>query len=89
MQGSERRRRIGWVGALAGALGVAVLMFGVPLGTALSVGVLLLCPILMQGMHGHGASDPHEAEPPAAARPGRKQAGSTRFIPWDGEGETR
>ena len=88
MQRSGWRRRIGLLGALAGSLGVAVLLFGVPLGTALSVGVLFLCPILMQGMHGHGAGDRHEAETPAAS-PGGQGTGSSRFIPWDSEGGSR
>lgn len=83
MQGNERRRRVGWVVGLAGALGVAVLLFGVPLGTALSVGVLLVCPLLMHGMHGHGASGGHEGGASPAARADRQEAGSTRFIPWD------
>lgn len=83
MEGNERRRRVGWVVGLAGALGVAVLLFGVPLGTALSVGLLLVCPLLMQGMHGHGARGRDEGSESRAARTDREQIDSTRFIPWD------
>lgn len=52
--------------AVAGSgLAVAALLFGVSLGTLLVVGVALLCPLLMLGMHGgpHSHGD--------AARSGR------------------
>lgn len=42
-------------GSLAAIGGtVAVVGFGVPLGTLLLIGVLLCCPIMMMGMHGGG-----------------------------------
>lgn len=34
---------------------IAVVWFGVPLGTLLLVGILLCCPIMMMGMNGHQA----------------------------------
>lgn len=49
----------------------AVVLFGVPLGSVLYLGVLLLCPLMMIGMHGdhghrgnhaHGPGDPHGAD---------------------------
>jgi hypothetical protein len=36
---------------------VAVVGFGVPLGTLLLIGVLLCCPIMMMGMRGGGQHD--------------------------------
>ena len=64
------------VGILAaiGAAAVAVGLFGVPLGTVLLVGLFLLCPLMMAGMHGDGhshgqAGGSHEGHSPAAPGP--------------------
>jgi len=55
------RIRPAWI--VAAALAVLVLVaFGVPLVSLLYVGILLLCPLLMAGMHGrHGQAHGHEA----------------------------
>ena len=56
------------------AAGLAVLAFvalGVPLASLLYVGVLLLCPLLMAGMHGgHGRAHEHEDDPQEPGRVG-------------------
>lgn len=64
------------VGILAaiGAAVVAVGLFGVPLGTVLLVGLFLLCPLMMAGMHGGGhshgqAGGSHEGHSQAAPGP--------------------
>ncbi len=47
--------------AAAAAAVVAVVGFGVPVGTVLVVGLLLLCPLSMAAMHGgHGHGAPRE-----------------------------
>ncbi len=40
-----------------------VLLFGVPLGTVLLVGLLLLCPLMMAGMHASGHPQGQADEP--------------------------
>ena len=64
------------VGVLAaiGAAAVAVGLFRVPLGTVLFLGLLLLCPLMMAGMHGGGHSHgqgggSHEDHTHAGSRP--------------------
>ena len=68
----------------AGLIVVAVTVFHVPLASVFSIGVLLICPLLMIGMHrGHGShradasgpehsrTDPaldHEGDPPSGLR---------------------
>jgi Na+/glutamate symporter len=57
------RIRPGWIVA-AGLAVLALVAFGVPLVSLLYVGILLLCPLLMVGMHGgHGQAHGHEAHP--------------------------
>lgn len=53
------RIRPAWI--VAAALAMLVLVaFGVPLVSLLYVGILLLCPLLMVGMHGgHGQAQSH------------------------------
>ncbi len=53
----------------AGAI-VAVTLFEVPLGTLLFLGILLLCPLMMSGMHrgGHGHGGPSRATEDAPTR---------------------
>ena len=65
------------VAALAslGAAALAVGLFGVPLGIVLVVGLLLLCPLLMSGMHAGGQRHP-------TSRPqGRNGEGDARTRP--------
>lgn len=71
--GSSRPRFQTVILVALGAAAVAVGIFGVPLGTVLLVGVWLLCPLLMMGMHGghahtsgserSGRGDPAAREP--------------------------
>lgn len=55
---TQRWRRYGPGLAVAAVAAVlAVGLFGVPLGSVLFVGLLLLCPLMMMGMHGgHGSA---------------------------------
>ena len=66
--GPSRNRLItyGSVAVIGGA--VAVIGFGVPLGTMLFLGVLLLCPLMMMGMHG-GGSHPQNGNPSGSTPP--------------------
>lgn len=53
--------RPAWLVA-AGLAVLALVALGVPLVSLLYVGILLLCPLLMAGMHGgHGQDHGHEA----------------------------
>ncbi len=62
------RIRPGWLVA-AGLAVLALVAAGVPLVSLLYVGILLLCPLLMAGMHGgHGQAHSDEAH---AEEPGR------------------
>lgn len=45
--------------ALGGVIVVAVTLFRVPLATVFTLGVLLICPLLMIGMHGGGHGAEH------------------------------
>lgn len=78
--------RPAWIVA-AGLAVLALVAVGVPLGTLLFVGVLLLCPLLMAGMHGgHGQAHDHEthsaepgrADPSDSGPPGTRTAGPPR-----------
>lgn len=83
--GGMSRAKIKPVWLVASGLAVlALVSAGVPLGSLLFVGILLLCPLLMAGMHGghgHGGGhDAHAEEPDrvGSSDPGRSgtQAGS-------------
>ncbi len=68
-------RRFGpGVAVAAVAAVLAVGLFGVPLGSVLFVGLVLLCPLMMMGMHGsHGAP----TRPDGAHDHGPTDAGSS------------
>jgi hypothetical protein len=51
---------------------IAVVGFGVPLGTLLIIGLVLCCPLMMLGMHGGGHA--HGGESPATGASEIKQA---------------
>jgi hypothetical protein len=51
---------------------IAVVGFGVPLGTLLIIGLVLCCPLMMLGMHGGGHA--HGGESPATGVSEIKQA---------------
>lgn len=63
----QRLRRPGLVGLVVIALAIGV--FKVPLASILFVGLALLCPLMMLGMHGSGrdhagrATGTHDLEP--------------------------
>ncbi len=60
----------GWFVA-AGLAVLGLVAVGVPLVSLLYVGILLLCPLMMAGMHrGHGPEHTHgRGEPPQQAGP--------------------
>jgi hypothetical protein len=63
------RVRPGWVVAAALAA-VALVAVGIPLASLLYVGVLLLCPLMMLGMHGgHGSHGVEQSHSPDHALP--------------------
>ena len=67
------RTQIGlFVSLAAVAAVVAVVGFGVPLGTLLIIGLVLCCPLMMLGMHGGGHD--HETQVPAPRLPDREHA---------------
>ena len=56
------RIRPGWL-VVAGVGLLALVAAGIPLGSLLYIGVLLLCPLLMAGMHGgHHRAQGHAAQ---------------------------
>lgn len=57
------------VALAAAALAITVWTFQIPLATVLIVGVWLLCPLMMMGMHGHGWHGGHASgsDHPASA----------------------
>lgn len=69
--------------ALGGVVVVAVTLFRVPLATVFTLGVLLICPLLMVGMHGgghggaHTTADEVRADPTDRAGDGRMRVRST------------
>lgn len=63
--------KVAWVVAAA-LVAVGLVALGVPLASLLFVGVLLLCPLMMMGMHGgaHGGHGSEQAQPTGGdARP--------------------
>lgn len=52
--------------AMVGIVIVAVTLFRVPLATVFGLGVLLICPLLMVGMHGGGHTDGHNTSAESA-----------------------
>ena len=71
------RIRPGWL--VVAGLGVLPLVAaGVPLVSLLYVGVLLLCPLLMAGMHGgHGRAPGHEGHTEEPDRAGSSDPGAS------------
>lgn len=72
-------RRYWWLALVVLAAVLAVTVFKVPLGSLLLLGVFLLCPLLMYGMHGghgHGESG-RGAQDGSATRSG---SGSGREV---------
>lgn len=68
------RIRPAWIVA-AGLAVVALVALGVPLVSLLYVGVLLLCPLLMAGMHGgHGHAHGHESHSKEGNPPDRAES---------------
>jgi hypothetical protein len=67
----------------AGVVVVAVTLFRVPLATVFTLGVLLVCPLLMVGMHGGGHGADHAADEVRSDPPDRAgDAGSrVRLAP--------
>jgi hypothetical protein len=67
-----------WLAAAVAAAVLAVGLFGVPLGSVLFVGLLLVCPLMMMGMHGgHGPP----GRPDGVHDDGLADAGSSHADP--------
>jgi sugar phosphate permease len=68
---------------VAGLIVLAVTLFRVPLATVFTVGLLLVCPLLMVGMHaaGHGGEHAWHADEIGADRGDRAKAMSRRERP--------
>ncbi len=64
---------------VAGLVVLAVMLFRVPLATVFTVGLLLVCPLLMVGMHGggHGGGHATHADEIRADRGGRSEGGKS------------
>ena len=71
------RIRPGWL--VAAGLGLlALVAAGVPLVSLLYVGVLLLCPLLMAGMHGgHRQAQDHDAQADGSEGAGSSDPGAS------------
>jgi hypothetical protein len=81
------RIRPAWV--VAAGLAVLVLVaFGIPLVSLLYVGILLLCPLMMAGMHGgHGQGhDAHAEEPDRLESPDPEALNARDASPSPPEG---
>ncbi len=50
---------------LAGLVAAALLVVGVPLGSLLTLGLVLMCPLMMAGMHPGRRSDDHRHSGPS------------------------
>ncbi len=57
---SQRRRLVALVPLVVAVVGVAVVLFGLPLRSILVPGVFLLCPLAMFFMHGAHGHEGHE-----------------------------
>ena len=67
---SQRRKLVALAPLVVAVVGVAVVLFGVPLRSILVPGLFLLCPLAMLFMHGaHGQGHDHSTEqrPPGPA----------------------
>lgn len=75
-----RRNRLAPVLVIvAGLVFLAVMLFRVPLATVFTVGLLLVCPMLMVGMHGggHGGGHATHADEIRADRRSRSKGGES------------
>jgi hypothetical protein len=63
---AKRTRRLPGLVIVGGTAVLALMLFRVPLATVFTIGLLLVCPLLMVGMHtrshgGESAASPSEA----------------------------
>ena len=80
MDRMDRNRTRTWTIALIGGVVVALVMvFRLPLATVFSLGILLVCPLLMVGMHGgpHGGHDGHASGRRSASDDRTDEAGAS------------
>lgn len=80
--------------ALAGVVVVAVTLFRVPLATVFTLGLLLVCPLLMIGMHGgghgrHASANGTHADPERAEGDRQRGVGAVTDPPRRGLGPAR
>jgi len=64
-----------------GAVVVAVTLFRVPLATVFTLGVLLICPLLMIGMHSGGHGGEHTMADEVRADPTNRDGDGGRSVP--------
>jgi len=83
--GTAQISRLPPIAVVLGVALLAVTVFKVPLGTLLLLGLVLLCPLLMGGMHGgghdHGGqhhADEGDAEGEVGHRHGEASPGTRR-----------
>jgi Protein of unknown function (DUF2933) len=81
--------------ALAGTVVVAVTLFRIPLATVFALGILLICPLMMVGMHGgrhtadRSASDEVRIDPTDLPRRSRQNDDVTSVLPATDPGRPR
>lgn len=78
--GSARTGKLPLIAIALGAAALAATVFKVPLGTLLLFGLVLLCPLLMAGMHGgeHEHGGPRDApEEDAEEEAGHRHGGTS------------
>lgn len=79
-----KRAKLGLVAIAAGLVALAVMLFRVPLATLFTLGLLLLAPLLMVGLHGgsHGSGHATHAADTHGGTGGRGRAPAS----WQGGG---
>jgi len=77
---SQRRKLVALAPLAVAVVGVAVVLFGVPLRSILVPGLFLLCPLamlFMHGTHGHEGHDHGTEQGPRGPAHGAKRREST------------
>lgn len=82
--GTAQTNRLPLIAVALGVALLAVTVFNVPLGTLLLLGVLLLCPLLLTGMHGggHDQGGQHHADEEDCEREIGRRHGETSPGTW-------
>ena len=82
--GSARTGKLPLIAVALVAAAIGATVFKVPFGTLLLFGLLLLCPLLMAGMHGggHDHGGPRDAPEEDAEEESGHRHGGTSPGPW-------